>query len=110
MINPDRLTVKATEALNEAVDLARRAGNPLVYDLHLLMALLTQDEGIVVPILQKLGVSVAQLREAVGREMARYPKQSNEQLTLSHELNQVFEKDEGDAPQLENDLIDTEHY
>ena len=58
MINPDRLTVKATEALNEAVDLARRAGNPLVYDLHLLLALLTQDEGIVVPILQKLGVSV----------------------------------------------------
>ena len=56
MINPDRLTVKATEALTEAVDLARRAGNPLVYDLHLLMALLAQDEGIVVPILQKLGV------------------------------------------------------
>jgi ATP-dependent Clp protease ATP-binding subunit ClpA len=53
MINPDRLTVKATEALNEAIDLARRAGNPLVYDLHLLLALLTQDEGIVVPILQK---------------------------------------------------------
>ncbi|MFL5601166.1 MAG: Clp protease N-terminal domain-containing protein, partial [Gemmatimonadaceae bacterium] len=83
MINPDRLTVKATEALNEAVDLARRAGNPLVYDLHLLIALLTQDEGIVVPILQKLGLSVAQLRESVGREMARYPKQSNAQPTLS---------------------------
>ena len=74
MINPDRLTVKATEALNEAVDLARRAGNPLVYDLHLLLALLSQDEGIVVPILQKLGVSVAALRETVGREMARYPE------------------------------------
>jgi len=38
MINPDRLTVKASEAVNEAVDLARRAGNPLVYDLHLLLA------------------------------------------------------------------------
>jgi ATP-dependent Clp protease ATP-binding subunit ClpB len=97
MINPDRLTVKATEALNEAVDLARRTGNPLVYDLHLLLALLTQDEGIVVPILQKLGVSVAQLRETVGREMARYPKQSNAQPTLSKELNQVFDKAEADA-------------
>ena len=46
MINPDRLTVKATEALNEAIELARRAGNPLVYDLHLLLALLNQDKPI----------------------------------------------------------------
>ncbi len=110
MINPDRLTVKATEALNEAVDLARRAGNPLVYDLHLLLALLTQDEGIVVPILQKLGVSVAQLRETVGREMARYPKQSNAQPTLSKELNQVFDKAEADAKKLGDDFVSTEHF
>ncbi|HEV7594369.1 MAG TPA: Clp protease N-terminal domain-containing protein, partial [Gemmatimonadaceae bacterium] len=109
MINPDRLTVKATEALNEAVDLARRSGNPLVYDLHLLMALLAQEEGIVVPILQKLGVSVAQLREAVGREMARYPKQSNAQPTLSRELNQVFDKAEADAKKLGDEFVSTEH-
>jgi ATP-dependent Clp protease ATP-binding subunit ClpB len=109
MINPDRLTVKATEALNEAVDLARRAGNPLVYDLHLLVALLAQDEGIVVPILQKLGVGVAPLREAVGREMARYPKQSNAQPTLSRELNQVFDKAEADAKKLGDEFVSTEH-
>ena len=64
MINADRLTVKSAEALNDAVALARRAGNPLVYDLHLLLALLAQDEGIVVPILQKLGVNVTQLSGA----------------------------------------------
>jgi ATP-dependent Clp protease ATP-binding subunit ClpB len=110
MINPDRLTVKATEALNEAVELARKAGNPLVYDLHLLLALLTQDEGIVVPILQKLGVSVAQLRETVGREMARYPKQSNAQPTLSKELNQVFDKGEADAKKLGDDFVSAEHF
>ena len=110
MINPDRLTVKATEALNEAVDLGRRAGNPLVYDLHLLLALLTQDEGIVVPVLQKLGVSVAQLREDVGREMARYPKQSSAQPTLSRELNQVFDKAEADARKLGDEFVSTEHF
>ena len=71
MINPDRLTVKSTEALNEALSLARRAGNPLVYDLHLLFALLNQDDGIVVPVLQKIGVSLPSLREAVERELAR---------------------------------------
>ena len=63
MINPDKLTVKAGEAFNAALDLARRAGNPLVYDLHLLLALLDQDEGIVVPMLQKLGASVTAVRE-----------------------------------------------
>ncbi len=110
MINPDRLTVKASEALTEAVDLARRAGNPLVYDLHLLLALLTQDEGIVVPILQKLGISVAQLRETVGREMARYPKQSNAQPTLSRELNQVFDRAEADSRELGDDFVSTEHF
>src|SRR3954464_7684693 len=110
MINPDRLTVKATEALNAAVDLARRAGNPLVYDLHLLMALLDQEEGIVVPVLQKLGVSVAQLREAVGRETARFPKQSNAQPTLSREINQVFDKAEADAKDLGDEYVSTEHF
>src|SRR5690349_5171753 len=110
MINPDKLTVKATEALNAAVDLARRAGNPLVYDLHLLMGLLDQDEGIVVPVLQKLGVSVAQLREAVGREMARFPKQSNAQPTLSREINQVFDKAEADARDLGDEFVSTEHF
>src|SRR6478672_13525986 len=110
MINPERLTVKAGEALNDAVSLARRNGNPVVYDLHLLAALLDQDEGIVVPVLQKLGVSVAQLREVVGRETARYPKQSNAQPTLSRELNQVFDKAEADAKKLGDEFVSTEHF
>ncbi|MDQ3045896.1 MAG: hypothetical protein M3R06_12220, partial [Chloroflexota bacterium] len=83
MINPDRLTVKAGEAFNDALEHARRAGNPLVYDLHLLLALLDQDEGIVVPMLQKLGASVTAVREQAERESARYPKQSDAQPTLS---------------------------
>ena len=76
MINPDRLTVKSGEALNEAVSLARRAGNPVVYDLHLLLALLAQDEGIVVPVLQKLGVSVASLRERPSRRQLDIPSRA----------------------------------
>ncbi|MCC6319168.1 MAG: ATP-dependent chaperone ClpB [Gemmatimonadaceae bacterium] len=109
MINPDRLTVKSTEALNEALALARKQGNPLVYDLHLLHALLGQDEGIVVPVLQKVGVNVAQLREAVVREMARYPKQSEASPSLSREMNQVVDRAEEEAKQLGDDFISTEH-
>src|SRR5688572_1166083 len=100
MLNPDRLTAKSAEALNEALAIARRNGNPLVYDLHLLLALLGQDESLVVPILQKMGVSVAALRDAVTREIERLAKQSDAQPSVSRELNQVFDKAQGEAKAL----------
>jgi ATP-dependent Clp protease ATP-binding subunit ClpB len=110
MINPDRLTVKASEALSEALTLARRAGNPVVYDAHLLRALLSQDEGIVAPVLQKLGVSLPALGESVDREIARYPRQSGGgQPTLSRELNQVIDRSEEDAKELGDAYVSTEH-
>src|SRR5688572_22529307 len=109
MINPDRLTVKSAEALNEAVSAARQAGNPVVYDLHLLLALLGQDEGIVVPVLQKLGVSVAALRERAQAETARYPKQSDAQPNLSRELTQIFDRAEKEAKDLGDEYVSTEH-
>src|SRR5437868_3769464 len=109
MINAERLTVKAGEALNESVNLARRNGNPIVYDIHLLGALLDQEESIVVPILQKLGASVAALRERVQREMSRYPKQSDAQPNLSRELNQVFDRAEDEAKKLNDEYVSTEH-
>ncbi len=109
MINPDRLTVKSTEALNDALALARRTGNPLVYDLHLLHALLGQDEGIVVPVLQKIGVNLPTLRDAVEREMARYPKQSGAQPSLSREMNQIIDRAEEEARGLGDDFVSTEH-
>jgi ATP-dependent Clp protease ATP-binding subunit ClpB len=109
MINADRLTVKAGEALTEAVTLARRNGNPTVYDVHLLSALLDQQESIVVPIIQKLGASVAAIRERVQREIARYPKQTDAQPNVSRELNQVFDRAEDEAKKLGDEYVSTEH-
>jgi ATP-dependent Clp protease ATP-binding subunit ClpB len=109
MINPDRLTVKASESVNAAIEHARRGGNPVVYDLHLLLALLEQDEGIVAPILHKLGVGVDKLLEDARREAGRYPKQTNATPTLSRELNQVFDQAEKDARELGDEFVSTEH-
>jgi ATP-dependent Clp protease ATP-binding subunit ClpB len=109
MINPDRLTVKSAEAFNEALSEARRQGNPLVYDTHLLLALLNQDEGIVVPLLQKLGVNVTKVREELQRESGRHPKQSGAQPTLSRELNRVADKAEEEARSLGDEFVSTEH-
>ena len=109
MLNPDRLTVKSAEALNDALARARRAGNPLVYDTHLLAALLDQDEGIVAPVLQKLGVNVPALRAAVADEAARYPKQSDAQPSLARELSAVFDAADDEARKLGDEYVSTEH-
>ncbi|MCX5761020.1 MAG: type VI secretion system ATPase TssH, partial [Gemmatimonadetes bacterium] len=109
MLSPDRLTVKSADALNDALSHARRIGNPLVYDAHLLAALLEQDESIVVPVLQKLGVAVPQLREHIEREIARYPKQSGANPSLARELNAVLDQAELDAKALGDEFVSTEH-
>ena len=109
MINADRLTVKSAEALNDAVSLARKAGNPLVYDLHLLLALLAQDEGIVVPILQRVGANVTSLRAAAELEAGRYAKQSDAQPSFSRELTQVVDAAEKEAKTLSDEYVSTEH-
>src|SRR6266581_2278635 len=88
MIRPERLTVKAAEALQQASTLARARGNPVINDAHLFLALLAQDDGIVVPLLQKAGLNVTQLTSETEREIDRFPKQSGTMAepTLSREL------------------------
>ena len=110
MINADRLTVKAAEAFNEALAMARRNGNPLVYDGHLFLALLGQDEGIIIPLLHKLGANITELRAKLEREVERYPKQSGgAQPSASRELNQVLDKAEEEAKSLKDEYVSTEH-
>src|SRR5437899_1557393 len=102
MIRPERLTVKATEALQQAGASARSRGNPVVNDAHLFHALLTQEEGIVVPLLQKAGLNVTQLAADTEREIERFPKQSGAaaEPTLSREVSQAFDRAEAEAKAL----------
>jgi len=110
MIQPDRLTVKAAEALQQAAALARSKGNPVVNDAHLFSALLQQDEGIVVPLLQKAGLNVTQLQAETEREIERFPKQSGgADPTLSRELSRVLDRADADAQALGDAYVSTEH-
>src|SRR5216117_1346244 len=110
MIQPDRLTVKATEALQQASALARSKGNPVINDAHLFYALLQQEEGIVVPLLQKAGLNVAQLLADTEREIERFPRQSGgADPTLSRELSRVLDRADGDAKSLGDAYVSTEH-
>src|SRR3989449_2779688 len=111
MIQPDRLTIKAAEALQQAASLARSRGNPVVNDAHLFYALLQQEEGIVVPLLQKAGLNVTQLQAETEREIERFPKQSGGGVepTLARELSRVLDRADEDAKALGDAYVSTEH-
>jgi ATP-dependent Clp protease ATP-binding subunit ClpB len=111
MIRPERLTLKAQEAFKEAADEARRRGNPVVNDAHLFLALLSQEEGIVQPLLQKVGLNVSSLRESTEREIARFPTQQGggTEPTFARELTKVFDRAEKESKALDDAYISTEH-
>ncbi len=110
MISPDRLTVKAGEALQSAGSLATQRGNPVVNDAHLFLALLDQEEGIVVPVLQKTGVSVTEMRQEAAREIDRLPTQSGgASPTVSRELSASLDRADGIAKRLGDAYVSTEH-
>ena len=111
MIRPERLTIKAAEALQQAAAAARERGNPVVNDAHLFLSLLQQDEGIVTPLLQKAGLNVAQLRAETEREIERFPTQSGAagEPTLSRELSAVLDRSDKLAKDLNDAYVSTEH-
>jgi ATP-dependent Clp protease ATP-binding subunit ClpB len=111
MIRPERLTVKAAEALQQAMSLARTRGNPVLNDAHLLYALLSQDDSIVTPLLQKAGLNVTQLRADTERELERFPSQSGStaEPTLSREVSRVFDHAEAEAKALGDAFVSAEH-
>jgi ATP-dependent Clp protease ATP-binding subunit ClpB len=111
MIRPERLTIKAQEAFRDAGEDARRRGNPVVNDAHLLLALLSQPEGVVQPLLQKAGLNVTALTQATEREIGRFPTQQGggAEPTLSREINRVFDRAEQEAKTLGDQYVSTEH-
>jgi len=105
------MTIKAQEAFRDAAESARRLGNPVVNDAHLLLALLQQPEGVVQPLLQKSGVNVTRLIDEVQREIGRFPTQegTGTEPSFSRELNRVFDRAEDDARKMGDAYVSTEH-
>ena len=73
-MQPDRFTIKSQEALQAAQQLADERHNPQTTPEHLLAVLLEQDGGVVVPVLRKLGVEPAAVRQRVGAALDALPK------------------------------------
>jgi ATP-dependent Clp protease ATP-binding subunit ClpB len=111
MIRPERLTIKAQEAFRDAGEEARRRGNPVVNDAHLFAVLLAQPEGVVQPLLQKVGLNVTALAQETEREIARFPTQAGggAEPTFSREVHRVFDRAEAEARQMGDAYVSTEH-
>ncbi len=110
MLTPDRLTVKAAEALQTAAADAAHRGSPEIHGVHLLAALLAQTDGIVVPILRKLEVHVdlvaARTEEALSG-MARV--EGGSEPNFSRDLRRALDGASDVAEELGDDYVSTEH-
>ncbi|MBK7595620.1 MAG: ATP-dependent chaperone ClpB [Gemmatimonadetes bacterium] len=111
MLRPERLTVKAQEAVRDAIEHAGKRGNPVVNDAHLLAVLLAQDDGIVPPLLRKAGVTVSRLSNLVEAEVATFPKQEggDTQPTIDRGLSKIFDRAEKLSKEFGDDYVSTEH-
>src|ERR1700754_267508 len=110
-MNFNKLTVKAQEAVAEAQNLARGAGNPELTPEHLLLALVRQDGGIVAPILNKLGVPPGTIEAETAAVVAKSSKvggASAEPITGST-LRKVFDAAFSAATSFNDEYVSTEH-
>ena len=73
-LDPNRWTQKTQEAINRALEVARAESNPEVTPDHLLAALVRQEEGIVLPILQRVGLTPLAVRNAADEAVGKLPK------------------------------------
>ena len=106
----EKFTVKSQEAVQSASQLASEHGNPEVLPLHLLAALLGDREGIIAPVLEKIGVPVAPLGAKVEESLGKLPKVSGgAQPGASAALNRVFEQAFKEADNFKDEYVSTEH-
>jgi ATP-dependent Clp protease ATP-binding subunit ClpB len=107
----DKFTVKAQEAVQRANELASEHGNAEVLPLHLLAALIEDKEGIVPPVLEKIGIGPQAVLNDLYGEIDRLPKVSGEsaQATLSPAVNQLLERAFKEAANFKDEYVSTEH-
>jgi ATP-dependent Clp protease ATP-binding subunit ClpB len=104
-------TTKTQAALTSALQAATAAGNPEIRPAHLLMALLTQNDGIAAPLLEAVGVDPAIIRTEAANLVERLPKASGANSTpnLSRESLSAVTAAQQLATEMDDEYVSTEH-
>ncbi len=107
----DKLTIKAQEAIAEAMDLASQHGHPEITSLHVLSALAGQKEGAVASILRRLGTQPEQIQSQVAQQLATLPRVSGggNQPGLGREAQTALDVGWKEAQALRDEYLSTEH-
>ncbi|MCB0995484.1 MAG: type VI secretion system ATPase TssH, partial [Acidimicrobiales bacterium] len=109
-LDPNRWTLKTQEAFNAAITRATSDANPEVTPDHLVVALLGQSEGVVLPILEKVGASPASLRNRAEDALAKLPKAyGGGEPRLSRALSNIVELADAQRAELHDEYLSTEH-
>ncbi len=105
----DKFTIKSREALADAQENAEAAGNPEVTPMHLLDALVAQEDGIVVPILNKLAVNTELIKRGVSDAVSKLPKVSGANIYMSNAFRDLLKDAQKQADKLKDEFVSTEH-
>jgi ATP-dependent Clp protease ATP-binding subunit ClpB len=108
-LDPNRWTIKTQEAFNAALEEARARSNPEVTPDHLLAALLRQAEGVVLPVLTRVGKAPLSMRNAADEAVARLPKAYGSEVRLSRALQDTFDAADVERQALGDEFLSTEH-
>jgi ATP-dependent Clp protease ATP-binding subunit ClpB len=105
----DRFTIRGQEAVQEAIGLAEKNQNQQVEPEHLLAAMLQQAEGVVKPVLGKIGANTQTILTDVEAAIEKFPKVSGGQQYFSSRTNTIFQDAQKQAEQMEDEYLSTEH-
>ena len=111
-LDPNRFTRKTGEALQSAQALAREQNHSQVTPEHLLAALVSQPEGVVLPVLERVGVPAKTVRDRVEEALQNLPKvygQTAQQAQLSQDAYRILEAADQERTGLDDDYLSTEH-
>ena len=106
----DRLTAKMQEALQESQTLAAQLQHQELTPEHLLLALLRQPDGLVRPLLEKLGLRAQSIEERLDSELAKRPKISGGEQYLGNELRTLLSSAETEMSRLKDEFVSVEHF
>ena len=107
----EKLTVKSQEAMQQAVGQASELGNPEVQPVHLLLSLIADREGVILPVLEKIGVPVERLEAELHSIEEKLPRVAGGQGQpgLSNRLNKAVEQAFKEAANFKDEYLSTEH-
>ncbi len=108
MVNFRKFTVKSQELIADAQNLA--VNNPTIETIHVLKVMLSND-GVVIPIIEKLGVNIALLQGKIDKDLQNLPKVtgSSSQVQISSVLNKALEAAEKQALQMKDEYVAVDH-